>query len=59
MKEEIETKSILKHTLRFLGDEPRHGSTKTGRGVCAFQHNLSPMGFSRVMSVKFLSFFPL
>ena len=41
-------------------DEPRlqsHSSPKQVDVVCAFHHNLSPMGFYCVISVKVLFFF--
>ena len=44
MKEEIETKHF-EHILRFLGTKPRCRATPHQVEVCAFHHNLSPMGF--------------
>ena len=53
MKEEIET-THFEHTFAVLGTN-RAAETlltkQTGRGVCAFHHNLSH-GLYRVMSVK-------
>ena len=49
MKEEIETKHF-EHTFAVSGDEPRCREpllTKTGRGLCAFHHNLVSHGFYR------------
>ena len=54
MKEEIETKHF-EHTFAVLGTNRAAEATphQTGRGVCAFHHNLSH-GLYRVLSVKFL-----
>ena len=52
MKENRNKNILKKHTFAVLGDEPRCRSHSSPR--CVRFTTTSPMGFYRVMSVKFL-----